>query len=126
MATPVGRYVGKVLETVRNTVVDFLLVGVGLIVGFADTLCDHFGVTLAVASVLAVLTLHTGGIFQEIATKSTTHDVVELLRDEFVTLLFVDLFFSLADGTLSIETDIERTTIFQLFGYPMLVSTQSI
>lgn len=121
MAAPVGRNVGEILETMRNTVVNFLLVGIGFVVGFADTLRDHFGITLPMARVLAVLTLHTGGVFQEIATKSTTHDVVELLRDKFVTLLFVYFFLSLADGTLSIKTDIEGSAILELFGYQKLV-----
>lgn len=121
MATPIGRDVGEILETMRDAVINFLLVGISLVVGFADTFRDHFGITLSMASVLAILTLHAGSIFQEIATKSTTHNVVELLGDKFVALLFVNLFLSLADGALSIKTDIEGSTILQLFGYPMLV-----
>lgn len=121
MATPIGRDIGEILETMRDTMINFLLVGISLVVGFADTFRDHFGITLPMASVLAILTLHTGSIFQEIATKSTAHDVVELLRDKLVALLFVNLFLSLADGTLSVKTDIEGSTIFQLFGYTMLV-----
>jgi hypothetical protein len=121
MATPIGRNIGEILETMRNTVVNFLLVGISLVVGLADAFRDHFGITLPMASVLAILTLHTSSVFQEIATKSTTHDVVELLRDKFVTLLLMNLFLSLADGALSIKTDIEGSAIFQLFGYQTLV-----
>ena len=41
MAAPIGRKVGKSFEAMRNTVVDLLLVGVGFVVGLADTLGDN-------------------------------------------------------------------------------------
>lgn len=41
MATPVGTHVGEFLETMRNTMVDLLLVRVRFRVGLADTLGDH-------------------------------------------------------------------------------------
>lgn len=96
--------------------VDPLFIGVGLVVRLADTFCDHLSVTLLVASVLAVCALHACGVLEEISTQGTAHDVVELLGDKLVTLLFVDLFLFLAHGTLSVETDIEGAAIFQLFG----------
>lgn len=62
MATPVGRDVGKSFEPMRDTMIDFFFVGVGLVVGFTDTLGDNLLITFAVASILAVSTLHTGRI----------------------------------------------------------------
>jgi len=116
VTTPIGRDIGESLEAMRNTVVDLLLVGVRFVVGLADTLGDDLWITLSVTGIFTVGTLHAGSIFQEIATKRTTHDVVELLRHKLVALLLVNFFLSLADGTLSIQTDVERPAIFQLFG----------
>lgn len=44
VAAPVGGEIGEALESVRNAVVDLLLVGVGLVVGFADTFGDNLRV----------------------------------------------------------------------------------
>lgn len=99
-----------------NPVVDLLLVGIGLIVCLADTLGDNLGIAFAMASILAVRALHTCGVLEEISTQRTAHDVVELLGDKLVALLFVDLFLLLADGTLSVETNVEGTAILQLLG----------
>lgn len=100
-----------------DPVVDLLLIGVGFIVGLADTLGDNLGVTFSMASILAIRALHTRSVLEEISTQRTAHDVVELLGDELVTLLFVDLFLLLAHSTLSVETDVEWTTILQLLCY---------
>ena len=116
MATPVGRNVGKSFETMRDTVVDLLLVGIGLVVGLADTLGDDLGIALAMTGVLAIGTLHAGCILQKIAAKSATHDVVELLRDELVSLLLVDFFLLLTDSTLTVQSDIEWSSVLQLLG----------
>lgn len=62
MTTPVGRDVGKSFEPMGDTMIDLFFVGVGLVVGFADTLGDDLLITFAVTSVLAVSTLHTGRI----------------------------------------------------------------
>lgn len=97
--------------------IDLLLVGVGFIVGLADTLGDDLRVAFTVASILAVRTLHTRSVLEEISTQRTAHDVVELLGDELVALLFVDLFLLLAHGALSVETNVEGTAILQLLGY---------
>lgn len=117
MTTPIGRDVGETLEAMWNTVVDLLLVGIRLVVGLADTLGDDLWIALSVTGIFAVGTLHAGSIFQEITTKRTAHDVVELLGDKLVTLLFVNLLLLLSDGTLTVETDIERAAILQLLGY---------
>ena len=117
MAAPIGREVGKSIETMRDAMVDLFLLWVGLVVCFADTLGDHLGIAFAMASVFAVGALHSSGVFQEVATKSTAHDIVELLRDKFVALLLVDLFLLLSDCTLTVETNVEWSPVLQLFGY---------
>lgn len=116
MTTPIGRDIGETLETMRNTMVDLLLVRIGFVVCLADTLGDDLGIALAVAGILAISTLHAGRILQEIAAKSTAHDVVELLGDEFVTLLLVNLFLLLSNSTLTVQTDIERAAVLHLLG----------
>lgn len=98
--------------------VDLFFFRVCFVVCFADTLGDHLGVALAMASIFAVGTLHSCSVFQEVAAKSTAHDIVELLRDELVTLLLVNLFLLLSDGTLAIETNIEWPSVLQLLGCP--------
>lgn len=62
--------------------------------------------------VFAIRTLHTRGILQELPAKRTTHNIIELLRNELVALLFVDFFLLLTNGTLTVETDIEGAAIF--------------
>jgi hypothetical protein len=117
VATPVGGKIGEAFEAMRNTVVDLLFVGVGFVVGLANTLGDNLRVALFVTCVLAVGTLHTRSILEKFSTQRTAHDVVELLGDELVTLLLVDLLLLLTNGTLTVETNIERTAVLQLFGY---------
>lgn len=95
----------------RYPVINFFFIGVGLVVRLADTLGDDFGVTLLVAGVLAVRTLHAGCVLEEISAKGAAHDVIELLRDELVTLLLVDFFLLLADSTLTVEADIKRSSV---------------
>lgn len=68
MATPVGRDVGKGLESVRNAVVDLLLVWVCFVVGLADTLCNNLWEALLVAGVFAVGALHSCSVFEELST----------------------------------------------------------
>ena len=79
MTTPVCTHVREFLETVRNAVVDLLLVRIRLCVRLADTLGDHARAALCVTSVFTVLALHTGGILEEFVANGTTHNVVELL-----------------------------------------------
>lgn len=114
MAAPICTYVREILETMRYTVIDLLFVWVGLIIRLADAFCDYLGVAFGVAGVFAVLTLHAGRVFEQFSTESTTHDIVELLLDEFVALLFVNLFFLLSYSTLPIKTDVERTALTSL------------
>ena len=63
MAAPVCSHVGEVRESMRNTMIQFRLVGIRLCVGLRDTLRHHLRVALFMASVLAIRTLHSGGIF---------------------------------------------------------------
>lgn len=117
VAAPIGRDVGEALETMGDAVVDLLLVGIGLVVGLADTLGDDLGIAFAVAGVLAIRTLHARRILEELPTKRTAHNVVELLGDELVTLLLVNLLLLLADGTLTVETNVEGAAVLELLGY---------
>lgn len=111
MAAPVGSDVGKGLEPVGNTVVDFLLVRIRLGVGLADALGDHARVAFSVACVLAVFALHAGRVFEEVATQGTAHNVVELVLHKLVSEHLVDLFLSLTDGALAPETEIHGSSI---------------
>ena len=126
MTTPVGRDVGKSFEPMRDTMIDLFFVGVGLVVGFADTLGDDLLVAFPVASILAVSTLHTGRILQKVAAKGTAHDVVELLRNELVSLLLVDFFLLLSDGSLTVQSNVEWTAILQLLGYTQPASVDGL
>jgi hypothetical protein len=116
VAAPVGGDVGEALETVRDAVVDLLLVGIGLVVRLADTFGDNLLVALAVAGILAVRALHARSVLEELSAQRTAHDVVELLGDELVTLLLVNLFLLLTHGTLTVETNVEGPTILELLG----------
>lgn len=66
------------------------------------------------ACIFAICALHSSRILQKVSTKSAAHDVVELLKQELVTIKFVDLFLALPDGTLSIEAYIEHFSVFAL------------
>lgn len=111
MTTPIGTHIRKVLETVRNAVVEFCLVGVCLGIRLCDTFGDHLGITLLVASVVAVRTLHASSILEKFSAKRAAHDIVELLLGEFVAILFDDLFFALADSALAAETHVEWSLV---------------
>ena len=82
--------------------VQFLFLGVRLGVGLADAFGDDLGVAFLMARILAVRTLHSGRVLEKVAAEGASHDVVELLSDEFVSVHLVDLLLALADGTLTI------------------------
>lgn len=107
MTTPIGRHIRVGLESVRDAMVDLLLVRVRLGIALADAFRDHTRIALGMASVLAVLTLHTGRIFEEVSAKGTTHDVVELVLHELVAVHLMNLLLSLTNGTLSAEAEID-------------------
>lgn len=122
MTAPIGPHVGEVLESVRNAMIELLLIGIGFRIRLADTFCDDFGVAFLMARILAILALHTGGIFEKFSAKSTTHNVVELLEHKLMAVKFIDFFFALADGAFTVKTNVEGSTVFELFGYHRSVS----
>lgn len=107
------------------TMINLLFVWIRLVISFTYTFSHNFGITFLVTSIFAIGTLHSCGIFQKIATKSTTHNVVELLRNKFVPLFLVHLFFLLTNSSLSVETDIKGSTVLQLFCYTTVRSTNA-
>jgi hypothetical protein len=98
----------------RNTVVDFALVRIGLVIGLRNALGNDFPIATFVTCKLAVRTLHACRILKQFSTKSAAHNVVELLLDKFVAILFVDFFFSLTDGSLTSKSLIECLLSFVL------------
>lgn len=115
MTAPIGPHVGEILEPVWDAMIELLLVRIGLRIRFADTFGNDFGIALFMARIFAILALHTGGVFQKLSAKGTTHDVVELLENKFMAVQFVDFFFALADGAFTVKTNIERSSVFELF-----------
>jgi hypothetical protein len=69
MAAPVGAHVRKGLEPVGNAVVELGFVRIGFGIGLRDALGDDLGITLLVAGVVAVGTLHACRVFEEVAAK---------------------------------------------------------
>ena len=94
--------------------IQLLFFRIRLCVGLAYTLGDDTSVTLLMASVLAILTLHACRIFEEVSTQSAPHNVIELLLYEFVAVHLVDFLFTLPDSTLTVQTDIERSSVLHL------------
>ena len=90
----------------RNAVIDLRLIGIRLGIGLRDTLRDNLRVALLVARKFAVGTLHTSRVLEEVAAKRASHDVVKLLLDKLVAILFVDFVFLLTNGTFASKTKI--------------------
>lgn len=111
MAAPVGRDVGEGREPVRDTMVDLLLVRISFRITLTDTLGNHAGIALGMASVLAVLALHSGRVLEEVSAESTAHDVVELVLHKLVAVHLVNLLLALADSALSSETQIDLASV---------------
>ena len=99
--------------------IEFLFVWICLCVRFADTFRDNLTIAFLVACILAVFALHTSGVFEEVTTQGTPHDIVELLKHELVTVELMNLFFPLTDSTFTIETNIKGPAILRLLGYKM-------
>ena len=104
MTAPIRSHVRKSLETMGYAMIDFLLVRISFSVRLANTLCDNFRVTVLVARVFAISALHPRRIFEEVATESTPHDVVKLLLNELVAILFVNFFLALTNSSLALDT----------------------
>ena len=95
--------------------VQFLFLGVGLRVRLRYAFRDNLRVALFVASVFAIRTLKSGGIFQKVSTECTSHNIVELLLNEFVTVSFYYLFFLLADCAFTTKTKIKWPLVLVMF-----------
>lgn len=95
--------------------VELRFIGIRLRIRLRYALGDYLGVTLLVTSVSAVRTLHAGAIFEEISTKSTAHDIVELLLDKFMAILLVYVFFPLANSSFTAKSEVEGLLIFIVF-----------
>lgn len=98
----------------RDAMVDLLLVRIGFRVALADAFGDNASVAFGMASVLAILALHPCRVLEELAAKSTAHNVVKLLLHKLVTVHLVDLLLPLADGALSPKTKVNGPAILVL------------
>lgn len=96
--------------------VDLLFVWVRLCVGFAYTFGNNACIAFCVTSILAILALHASRIFEKVPAQRTTHNIVELLRHELVTVHLVHFLFTLSNGTFSVETNIEWPAVLGLLG----------
>lgn len=92
----------------------FRLIRIRLSIGLRDALRDNLRVALLVAGELAVGTLHTSRILEKIAAKGASHDVIELLLDEFMAVLLVDFVLLLTHSTFATEPDIVGTFLLTL------------
>lgn len=106
MTAPVCANIREVLETMRDAMIDLLFVRIRFVIRLADAFRDDLRVALGVAGIFAVLALHAGRVFEQVSTECTSHNVVELLLDKFVTLLFVDFFLLLPNRALSVQANI--------------------
>jgi hypothetical protein len=99
----------------RNPVVEFRLIRIGFGVRLCDALGDHFAIALFMARVLAVRALHSSRVLQEISAQSAPHNVIELLLDKLMPVLFMDFLSPLSNGTFPVQTDVEGSSVFALF-----------
>ena len=95
--------------------IQLLFIRVGVCIRLANTFGDNLGIAFLVAGILAVLALHSSRIFEEVPTKRATHDVIELLKDKFMTVKLMYLFLSLTDSAFAIQPDIKRSLVLDLF-----------
>ncbi len=123
VTAPVCTKVRKCFEPVRYLVVESFFVRICFCVGFADALGDDLMIAFLMACVLAIRTLHASRVLEEISAQGASHDIVELLLNELVSILLVHFFLSLANGTLAIETDVKWSSIFGLFHWDLLAAT---
>lgn len=82
--------------------VQFLFVRVGLGVGLADAFRHNLGIAFLVAGVFAILALHSRRVFEKVSTERTSHDIIKLLENKFVTIQLVYLLFPLSNGSLTV------------------------
>lgn len=82
----------------------------GIGIGFRNTLCDHLGVALLVASIPAVLALISFSGKQKLLAQSAENGLVELSLNEFMSVHLEHVASPLSYGALTTETSdlIER------------------
>ena len=95
--------------------VNLLLIWIGFVVRLANALGDDLWKALSVAQVLAIGTLHTRRILQKFTAKGTAHNVIELLRNEFVTLLFSNNVSLLTYSALAIKPSVIHAALVGVF-----------
>lgn len=95
--------------------IKLLFIWVGFRIRFADTFCDYLGVAFFVTRIFAILALHTSRVFEKFSAESTTHDVVKLLKDKFMAVKLMNFFFALTDSAFTVETNVEGSSVFELF-----------
>jgi len=83
--------------------IDLCFVGIVLCIGFGDALRDHKWIALLMTKVMAIRALHTSRVFEKLSAKCASHNVVELLGDELVTVKLVYFLLALSDGTFTMK-----------------------
>ena len=116
MTTPVCTHVGEAFESMWDPMIQFLLLGICLGVGLADTFGHDLGVAFLMTGILAIRTLHASGVLQEIPAEGASHDVIELLGDELVSVHLMYLFLSLTNSALAVESGVEPIPVLHLLG----------
>lgn len=117
MAAPICTHVCHSFKSVRDTVIELLLLRVRLCVGFRHALCDNLCVTLFMAGIFAIRTLHACRVLEKVTAERTTHDIVELLLHKPVPIHLMYLFFTRTDCTFSSKPKIEWTFVLVKFGW---------
>jgi hypothetical protein len=115
VAAPIGSHVRKRFKSVGDTVVELGFVRIGFSIRLRDALGDDLGIALLMTGVVAVRTLHTCRVLEEVAAERATHDVVELLLHKLVAVLLDNLFLALADSALATKTNVERLLVVSVF-----------
>ena len=111
VAAPVGRHIRVRLEPVRNSVVDLLFIRISLGIALADAFRNDRRVTFSVTKILAIFALHACRVLKEVAAQCTTHNVVELVLHELVSVHLVDFLLSLTDSALSPKTKVDWSAV---------------
>ena len=117
VAAPIGTKIGRGFEPMWDSVIQFFFLGVRFSIRFRDTFGDNLRVAFFMAGVFAILALITDTIFEKVSTKSTPHNIVELLLDEFMAVGFMDFLFLLPDSPLSVQADVKGALVFIIFNY---------
>lgn len=115
VTAPVGAHIREFLETMRDAMIDLFLVRVGLCIRLADTFGNDACVAFRVTSVFTIFTLHSRRVFEEFTAERTAHDVVKLLRDEFVAVHLMDFLFALTYSTFSVKSSVKWPAVLCLF-----------